>query len=162
MYSDCVTDGQTGLLVENDPDRWYEAMLRLVEDAALRAAIQRQARAHVCEHYSQERFEEVFWKQIEGLLGSRPPLAASQGAGRSPAGNFIARGAAAAGHTLGYLRRRGLRQTCLRAGLGAERPLDAPPLALSAREATGGRAAPPPGHSAVPLAAARNTPSGDS
>jgi glycosyltransferase involved in cell wall biosynthesis len=125
VYSDCVADGQTGLLVENDPDRWYEAMLRLVEDAPLRAAIQRQARAHVCEHYSQEKFEEVFWKQIEGLLGSRPggngaaaamssqpPLAASQRPRRAPAGNLVARGAAAARHVLGHLRRRGLRQTC--------------------------------------------------
>jgi glycosyltransferase involved in cell wall biosynthesis len=115
VYSDCVTDGQTGLLVENDPNRWYEAMLRLVEDPALRAAIQRQAHAHVCEHYSQEKFAGVFWKQIEGLLGSRPggsPLAAPQRARHSPAGNLAARGATAARHALGYLRRRGLRQTC--------------------------------------------------
>jgi glycosyltransferase involved in cell wall biosynthesis len=133
VYADCVADGQTGLLVENDPDRWYEAMLRLVQNSALRAAIQRQARAHVREHYSQEKFMGVFWEQIEGLLGSRPggnaaagarcglavgaaarqpPLAASQGPRHAPAGNLVARGIAAARHLLGYLRRHGLRRTC--------------------------------------------------
>jgi len=124
VYSDCVTDGQTGLLVPNDPDRWHDAMLRLVDDGALRSAIQRQARAYVRQHYSQEKFEEVFWRQIQGLLASRPgrngaaavmssqsPLAASPRPRHAPAGNLVGRWLAAARHVLGHLRRHGLGRT---------------------------------------------------
>jgi hypothetical protein len=81
VYADCVSDGETGLLVENHPDRWHEAMLRLIEDRPLRSGIQERARAYVREHYSQEKFEQLFLRQIEELLGS---AAAARGrAGRS-------------------------------------------------------------------------------
>ncbi len=40
VYSECVGHGQTGLLVANHTGRWYEALVELVENPALRAAIQ--------------------------------------------------------------------------------------------------------------------------
>ncbi|MGA2618012.1 MAG: glycosyltransferase [Thermoguttaceae bacterium] len=71
VYSECVVHGQTGLLVANHPDRWYEALVELVENPGLRAGIQRQARAYVEEHYRQDEFERVFWRQIQELLDDR-------------------------------------------------------------------------------------------
>ena len=70
VYSDCVRQGETGLLVANDAEAWYRALRRLVDDADLRDKIQRQARREVEERYSQEKFEAVFLRQIEQLAGS--------------------------------------------------------------------------------------------
>jgi hypothetical protein len=120
VYSDCVTDGRTGLLVQNDPEEWYRAMLRLVDDVPLRRAIQQQAQSYVREHYAQEKFEEVFLRQIESVLDSPAgggatapsrPLAASQRP-RRRADNYLLRWAATAWHVLAHLRRHGLRRTC--------------------------------------------------
>ncbi len=71
VYSDCVQDGQTGLLVPNTAADWYRAMRRLVDDADLRHAIQQQAHAAVEERYSQQRFEAVLLEQIERLARAR-------------------------------------------------------------------------------------------
>ncbi len=70
VYSDCVRHGETGLLVANDAEAWYRALRQLVDDADLRRNIQRQARVEIEEHYSQEKFEAVFLRQIEQLVGS--------------------------------------------------------------------------------------------
>lgn len=46
-YKGSVRDGETGLLVPNDEEAWYAAMLRLAEDGDLRARLVRAARAHI-------------------------------------------------------------------------------------------------------------------
>jgi glycosyltransferase involved in cell wall biosynthesis len=74
VYASCVRDRETGLLVSNDSESWFQAIVRLVEDAGLRARIQRQARAYVEEHHSQDHFEERFLGQIERILGDRAGL----------------------------------------------------------------------------------------
>ncbi len=71
VYSACVVDGETGLLVRNDPDLWYGAMARLIEDPVLRERIKRQARSYVQRHYSQELFVKAWQKQIEYLIQAR-------------------------------------------------------------------------------------------
>jgi glycosyltransferase involved in cell wall biosynthesis len=71
VYSDCVTDGETGLLVENESEAWYEAMVRLIEDDPLREKIKRQAHEYVCRHYSEEKFEKVWWDQIQRVLAEK-------------------------------------------------------------------------------------------
>jgi glycosyltransferase involved in cell wall biosynthesis len=68
LYASCVKDGETGLLVENQPDDWYQAMVRLVEDLRLRACIGSAARGEIQRLYSQERFQEVWWQQIKDVL----------------------------------------------------------------------------------------------
>ena len=73
VYSDCVRHGETGLLVANDAEAWYRALRQLVDDADLRRKIQQQARVEIEEHYSQEKFEAVFLRQIEQLVGSARP-----------------------------------------------------------------------------------------
>lgn len=45
-----VFDGFNGLLVDNDPESWYEALQRLVESATLREQIGRASRAQVLRH----------------------------------------------------------------------------------------------------------------
>jgi hypothetical protein len=64
-YASCVREGETGLLVANDPGAWYQAMRRLIEQRELRERIQAAARKHVEEHYSQDRFVELFWEQLQ-------------------------------------------------------------------------------------------------
>ena len=118
VYSDCVRDGETGLLVENDEDAWHEALVRLLESGSLRSEIQSRGRAYVEEHYCQEHFEEVFWGQIQRVLGrsfSRrlAPRAAPAPVAPAPAQEpAMQRIAIKPLHsTLGLLRRQGLWRT---------------------------------------------------
>lgn len=71
VYSSCVTDAETGLLVSNEPDAWYRAMVRLIENPELRAGIQDRAWAYVRTHHCPQRFAEAFWTQIRELLDGR-------------------------------------------------------------------------------------------
>lgn len=68
VYTDCVEDGETGLLVPNSSEAWYRAIVQLIEDDDLRKKIGRQARDYVCTHYSQRKFERVWYDQIRGVL----------------------------------------------------------------------------------------------
>jgi len=71
VYSNNVADGETGLLVPNEPEAWYQAMVRLIEDQDLREKIKNQARDYVCKHYSQENFEQIWWNQIKRVWATR-------------------------------------------------------------------------------------------
>ncbi len=71
VYSSCVTDAETGLLVSNDPEAWYGAIIRLLEDPDLREQIKAQAQEYVRQHYSQEKFEDIWWQQIRKLVTVR-------------------------------------------------------------------------------------------
>jgi hypothetical protein len=109
VYSDCVRHGETGLLVANDGEAWYRALRRLVDDVDLREKIQRQARVEVERHYSQEKFEAVFFRQIEQLVGSTQPQRAVKlhpphGGARAPR---IARLFGLIPQAIGHLRRNG-------------------------------------------------------
>lgn len=55
VYSADVTDGVSGLLVPNESDAWYEALIRLVKSESLRQRITENARARVVERYSLTR-----------------------------------------------------------------------------------------------------------
>jgi hypothetical protein len=113
LYSAWVEDGQTGLLVDNQPDAWYAALSRLIDDAALRRQISSQAREKVSELYSEERFEQQWWDQIQSVLrhpaveisaqpgparpaGVTPPVQMSDSAPSKAAiwGNMLQRGLA--------------------------------------------------------------------
>ncbi len=71
VYSNSIVDGETGLLVCNDPESWYQAMVRLIEDHELREKIKIQSWEEVRQNYSQVIFEEIWWKQIEEVLEER-------------------------------------------------------------------------------------------
>jgi glycosyltransferase involved in cell wall biosynthesis len=71
VYSDCVLDGKTGLLVPNDPEAWYQAMVRLIGDQGLREKIKNQAQETVRQRYSQEIFEKVWWSHIQRVCSTK-------------------------------------------------------------------------------------------
>jgi hypothetical protein len=68
VYSHCVEHEVSGLLVANTTEGWLRALGRLIEDGPLRTRIQRQAREYVREHYAQEKFEQLFLEQLQGVL----------------------------------------------------------------------------------------------
>jgi glycosyltransferase involved in cell wall biosynthesis len=110
IYSDCVRHGETGLLVENSPDSWYQAMRRLVDDVALRRNIQLQARAAVEANYSQQQFEETLLKQIERLANAArsPKQIIIDAAHDSPPSPRSSRLTRLIPQAIGHLRRNGL------------------------------------------------------
>jgi len=71
VYSSCVSDAETGLLVSNDPEAWYGAIVRLVEHLDLREKIKENAFKYVRQHYSQEDFENIWWDQIKKVLSEK-------------------------------------------------------------------------------------------
>jgi hypothetical protein len=115
VYSRSVEHEVSGLLVANDADSWYAAIARLIEDESLRRRIQRQARQYVQEHYAQEKFEQLFLEQLQGVLdmpAERPaeraaPVAAT---GPSAAAGFFRGWIDQARRSLGTIRRLGPRQ----------------------------------------------------
>jgi glycosyltransferase involved in cell wall biosynthesis len=68
VYSDCVVDGETGLLVGNDTDAWLQAMIRLIDDEQLRRGIQNKAREFVRSEYTPEMFERLWLRQFQQVL----------------------------------------------------------------------------------------------
>jgi hypothetical protein len=88
IYSACVENNETGLLVSNDPETWYAALKRLVEDGVLRKKIQEHAEAYSRQHYTLEKFSAVWQEQIHRVLAqesAREPVFAATGA--APASN---------------------------------------------------------------------------
>ncbi len=71
VYSSCVEDGVTGLLVSNDPLSWYEALNRLIRDGALRRTVGARAREYVLAHYSRVDFEDEWLRQIVAVVEER-------------------------------------------------------------------------------------------
>jgi len=70
VYTDCVQDGETGLLVPDEPEAWYSALVSLIEDEHLRRNIAQAAKAKVQQLYSHERFQEQWWQQIQFVLAN--------------------------------------------------------------------------------------------
>jgi glycosyltransferase involved in cell wall biosynthesis len=64
VYSVCVDQNQTGCLVENNSDAWYDAMSMLIQNNDLRLKIQEQAFEFVHANYSQETFAQLWYQQI--------------------------------------------------------------------------------------------------
>lgn len=75
VYTDCVAHEKTGLLVEQTPGAWYEAILRLANDSDLRESIRRGAYAEIDAHYRQERAEAQWLDTIVALLSQRRAFA---------------------------------------------------------------------------------------
>lgn len=77
-YTSCVCHRQTGMLVDNDPAQWQQAMVSLIEQPELRQSIQRDARRYVVEHYSQAEFATRFCNHIYEVVnqggGAAPPI----------------------------------------------------------------------------------------
>ena len=68
VYSDCVENNVTGILVKNDQDSWFEGISKLIEDAPLRESIQKVAYDTVKSDFSQQAVENEWLVDIENLL----------------------------------------------------------------------------------------------
>jgi len=73
VYSNCVEDGLTGLLVSNAEGEWYQAIVRMLKDVEMRKAIQMQARAIVEKEYSLDIFAEILLNDINSVLREFAP-----------------------------------------------------------------------------------------
>ncbi len=117
VYSQCVQNEVSGLLVANGTDHWHRAIERMIEDEALRTRIQQQARRYVREHYSQEKFEPLFLEQLREVMsmpaGSLPAKAASsrRATASSALDGLVGRLSDRARRSLGTMRRLGPRQS---------------------------------------------------
>ncbi len=69
VYSSCIKDNSTGVLVENTADGWYEGIVRLINNRDLIATIKKNAYEEVYTQYRQELVEEEWLQQINELLG---------------------------------------------------------------------------------------------
>lgn len=99
VYASVVQDGQTGLLVENTPQAWLEALARLVEDPLLRRQIGQAARLEVQRRYDPQRFHETWLEHIEQaivaqaivaqpIVAQAPPATGRGGFTPAPAGSY--------------------------------------------------------------------------
>jgi glycosyltransferase involved in cell wall biosynthesis len=68
VYSSCVENGQTGLLVPNTPDGWFNAISSMIEKPELRTQIQNSAYQKVYDEYRQQVIEEEWLSQINTIL----------------------------------------------------------------------------------------------
>ena len=68
VYTSCVQHEQTGVLVDNQPSSWFEAMSRLVTDHELRNNITASAFKFINENYRQELVEVQWLELIDSLL----------------------------------------------------------------------------------------------
>jgi hypothetical protein len=87
VYTTTVTDGVTGLLVDDADESWFAAIERLVADAALRERIQRGAAAFARQHYNANVTDDEWMDDITRLAaksGSRMAAAERPAAGARP------------------------------------------------------------------------------
>ncbi len=68
VYSSCVENEKTGLLVPNSSDGWFKAIASMVENPGLRAQIQNNAYQKVYDEYRQQVIEEEWLAQIHTIL----------------------------------------------------------------------------------------------
>lgn len=73
VYTSCVRHNETGLLVSNTVNDWYDAMTLLIENKELRRKIQLAAYEFVRNNFSQEEFTETWAVQIKGVLNAQVP-----------------------------------------------------------------------------------------
>jgi glycosyltransferase involved in cell wall biosynthesis len=68
VYSSCVENEVTGLLVANTADGWFKAISSLIENPEMRARIQNAAYQKVYDEYRQQVIEEEWLSQIHRIL----------------------------------------------------------------------------------------------
>ncbi len=81
VYSNCVSDGKTGLVVQNTDEAWYRAMKKLIDDEILRESIKKNAHRYVRANYDKEatadRFYEIFSEAAGAIDGKAKKLPAN-------------------------------------------------------------------------------------
>lgn len=75
-YSRHIREGETGLLVENTPQAWVDALTALITHPDLRLKIARQGHAYARQHFSQEALVQGWQTQVETVLAQREKASA--------------------------------------------------------------------------------------
>ncbi len=71
VYSSCIEDGRTGILVDNTPESWFAGVARLIENPQLTSSIKEQAYKHVYDNYRQELVEDEWLVDIASVLANQ-------------------------------------------------------------------------------------------
>jgi glycosyltransferase involved in cell wall biosynthesis len=71
VYTACVRNEETGLLVQNNFDNWHNEISRLIKNPDLLKKIKRQSQEFIRQHYSQEQFESCSWELIQKIAGEK-------------------------------------------------------------------------------------------
>jgi glycosyltransferase involved in cell wall biosynthesis len=79
VYSSCIEQEKTGLLVANTTQAWFEGMERMINDAQLRTSIQRNAYDQVHHEYRQEVVEQQWLSDIHELLSDSTSYSLTSG-----------------------------------------------------------------------------------
>lgn len=61
VYTDCVSDGVNGLLVDDVEEEWFNAIEQMIEDGDLRKWIGENAYKDIVQHYGIERYAEPMY-----------------------------------------------------------------------------------------------------
>lgn len=68
-YSTSIEHGVTGVLVDNDPDKWFKAICLLIDHPELRQRIAKQAKTEVLSHHSLKSGSHVLYTLYESMVG---------------------------------------------------------------------------------------------
>lgn len=68
IYTACIEDGKTGIIVENSPESWAEGISRLIDNPQMLESIKVQAYKEVFDNYRQELVEEQWMKDISEVF----------------------------------------------------------------------------------------------
>lgn len=70
-YSSCIRNGETGLLVNDSENDWFQGMKQLVENPASATLMIENARCEVREHYSIESMSDKYLAVFNDLFGTK-------------------------------------------------------------------------------------------
>ena len=73
-YREAVQDGETGLLVSNDPAAWREALLYLIENREVCERLGASALSHVQTHYTVEQAADSYEQELAAFFAHRAPV----------------------------------------------------------------------------------------
>jgi glycosyltransferase involved in cell wall biosynthesis len=68
VYSSCVTNYETGILVENNTEDWYQAIKTLIDNPSYCEKIKGSAHEYVRLNYSQRKFTQAWVDQIQWAI----------------------------------------------------------------------------------------------
>ena len=70
-----VIDGDTGRVVDFEPNDMASAIMELVSDRVLRKSIALRARAYIEQRYSPAMAKQVFWNNFDATFSQASPIA---------------------------------------------------------------------------------------
>jgi len=91
VYSSCIEQNKTGVLVENNTESWFNGMERMINDAQLRRSIQKNAYNQVHKEFRQEVIEQEWLNEIHELLAGSTIYSLSSGCSQAAVQEVLVR-----------------------------------------------------------------------